>query len=413
MDIKNARLKRIRFKTLEGDHMHGFVIAARGETHQFYSFAKEETNAWIDALKQYVIMSDLHEEIVVKNLLGKGNSAKVHQCERTTNSNRSFALKTISKTHIKLNDSNTAALLSEIDIMRFINHSNIISLHEVYESTKYIHLLLPLYKGGELFKQIKKKHLFKEYVAVGVMKNFLSALAYLHENLIVHRDLKPENLVLADLNELDDIKVIDFGLAARLKSPQEKLDLRCGSPGYVAPEVLNNDGYNCKADIFSAGVIFYVILTGRPLFQGTNAKSLLINNMKCKYEFNEYYWGRLSEEVKDLVMKMLHKDPEQRISAEEALQHPWFSKDFSDDEANNALRSVDEGSQISSGDFEHMRRLANQSKGMQLASQTPVYTQVKRDAPPETPSIYNQAKSNKIRTPIVPFVNVKKAGKAE
>jgi len=114
--------------------------------------------------------------------------------------------------------------------------------------------------------------------------------------------LKPENLVLADLNELNDIKVIDFGLAAKLKSPEEKLDLRCGSPGYVAPEVLNNEGYNCKADIFSAGVIFYVILTGRPLFQGTNSKSILINNMKCEYEFNEYYWSRLSDEVKDLVI---------------------------------------------------------------------------------------------------------------
>ena len=98
--------------------------------------------------------------------------------------------------------------------------------------------------------------------------------------------MKPENLVLTDLNELNDIKVIDFGLAAKLKNPQEKLYHKCGSPGYVAPEVLNNEGYNCKADIFSAGVIFYVMLTGRSLFQGTNSNSILIENMRCRYEYN-------------------------------------------------------------------------------------------------------------------------------
>ena len=100
------------------------------------------------------------------------------------------------------------------------------------------------------------------------MRNFLSALAYLHKKLIVHRDLKPENLILGSKENISDVKIADFGLATVLSHSEEKLKLRCGSPGYVSPELLRNEGYSCSADIFSAGVIFYVILTGRPLFKG-------------------------------------------------------------------------------------------------------------------------------------------------
>ena len=121
-----------------------------------------------------------------------------------------------------------------------MNHENVIQLYEVYESTKYIHLLLPYLEGGELFARIKCKGLYKESDAVPIMRNFLSALEYLHENLIVHRDLKPENLILASKGDDSYIKIADFGLATILSDPEEKLSLRCGSPGYVAPELLRD-----------------------------------------------------------------------------------------------------------------------------------------------------------------------------
>ena len=159
--------------------------------------------------------------------------------------------------------------------MRKLQHPNVISLFEVYETTKYIHLMLPLLEGGELFSRVRSSSLFMEKNAQGFMKNFLSALAYLHSKLIVHRDLKPENLILGSKQDISDVKIADFGLATVLENPQEKLKLRCGSPGYVAPELLRNEGYNCSADIFSAGVIFYVILTGRPLFKGNFQNQIL------------------------------------------------------------------------------------------------------------------------------------------
>lgn len=244
--------------------------------------------------------------------------------------------------------------------MRFIDHPNVIHLHEVYESTKYVHLLLPFLKGGELFKSIKARGLYKESDAAPVMKNFLSALAYLHENLIVHRDLKPENLLLASTGDTTDVKIADFGLATRLAYPGEKLKLRCGSPGYVSPELLRDEGYSLPSDIFSAGVIFYVMLTGRPLFKGCNQNSILLQNKDCEYEFDERYWSHISPEAEDLVNQMLDINQDKRITAKQALAHPWFSKDFDALNKSQSFEKIEEQKQeflANQYEFEIQRRI--------------------------------------------------------
>lgn len=130
----------------------------------------------------------------------------------------------------------------------------------MYESDKYIHLVFEYLEGGELFERIKSRGLYQEKDAINVMRNLLSALDYLHQNNIVHRDLKPENLILAEKDNDYNLKIADFGLASFInKEKGELLFLRCGSPGYVAPELLEDKGYYQKADIFSAGVILYVM----------------------------------------------------------------------------------------------------------------------------------------------------------
>ena len=130
-------------------------------------------------------------------------------------------------------------------MLRTIAHDNVLQLYETYETTKYIHLLLPYLEGGELFEKIKSKGLYRESDARPVMRNFLSALEYLHRHRVVHRDLKPENLLLASKDNNWDLKIADFGLATVIEDPTKKLYLRCGSPGYVAPELLQEKGYNC------------------------------------------------------------------------------------------------------------------------------------------------------------------------
>ena len=131
------------------------------------------------------------------------------------------------------------------------------------------------------------KGLYKESDARPVMRNFISALEYLHSKNIVHRDLKPENLLLASKENNWDLKIADFGLATVILDPSKKLTLRCGSPGYVAPELLQEMGYDCMSDMFSAGVIFYIILTGRPLFKGNTPEEILDKNTRCDYQFSD------------------------------------------------------------------------------------------------------------------------------
>lgn len=135
---------------------------------------------------------------------------------------------------------------------------------------------MELLEGGELFNRIRNKGTYTEADAIKVMKNILEAMSYLHERRIVHRDLKPENLILANPDDDYDVKIADFGLASWVPVGK-KLDLPCGSPGYVAFELLQDDttGYDCKADIFSLGVILYILLTGRPAFPGSDFKQIL------------------------------------------------------------------------------------------------------------------------------------------
>jgi calcium-dependent protein kinase len=157
-------------------------------------------------------------------------------------------------------------MLSEIDILRMMEHDHVMKLFEVYESDRYIHMVMEYLPGGELFDKIRSKVKYSESDAKEVMKRLLSALAYMNDNNIVHRDLKPANLILKYKETDNDLIIADFGLAVQLQ-PGEKLNLCCGSPGFIGPEVLHEgEGYNCKADVFSAGAIMFFLLHGKPLF---------------------------------------------------------------------------------------------------------------------------------------------------
>ena len=148
-------------------------------------------------------------------LLGRGNFAKVHSCTRQSDpTGQKYALKTIEKSSIKKCKRNIQSVLQEIDILRKLKHPYIISLFEVYESNKYIHLVLSYLDGGELFERIKSKQVYKEKTAISVMKNMLEALEYMHQHNVVHRDLKPENLILAHRDNDYDLRIADFGLAS-------------------------------------------------------------------------------------------------------------------------------------------------------------------------------------------------------
>lgn len=176
--------------------------------------------------------------------------------------------------------------------MRRLSHKNILSLYEVHETKHSVYLILEVLRGGELLKKIKDKKLIEQDEILKVMRNFLEALAHIHINRIMHRDLKPENILLRDENDISEIVIADFGLASYTDlNLNDVLFKRCGTPGFVAPEILSyKDGsdsfYDEKCDIFSAGVIFHVLLTGKKPFIGSDYKEILRANRACSIDYH-------------------------------------------------------------------------------------------------------------------------------
>jgi calcium-dependent protein kinase len=220
-------------------------------------------------------------------------------------------------------------LEEELAILSQVDHPNIIRFHETYIDYRYVHIVMELSEGGELFEKIVEMHKFSEAQAASLMKKILSAVKHLHERGIVHRDLKPENFLFSDHSDDAEIKLIDFGLSKRFghiheHDPLEKMHTIVGTPYYVAPEVLKGN-YDFSCDVWSLGVILFIMLCGYPPFEGDNNKEIFKRVLTQDLEFDPADWTEISQQVKDLLCRMLEKDPLKRISIVDCLNHPWFN----------------------------------------------------------------------------------------
>jgi len=214
-----------------------------------------------------------------------------------------------------------------IDIMKKLQHPNIIQMMEVIDTDSTLYLVLEFVSGGELFDAIVNKGSYSEDDAVNIVRQVLEAIQYVHSLGIAHRDLKPENLLISgDPHPSgkggDFIKIADFGLSKEFS--EEQLQTSCGTPDYVAPEVLMGETYDKSVDIWSIGVITYVLLCGFPPFYGDTQKELFENIMNGNYDFPEPEWKYVSDEAKDFIKKILVVKADDRASAEECLNHPWI-----------------------------------------------------------------------------------------
>ena len=183
---------------------------------------------------------------------------------------------------------------------------------------------MELVTGGELFDRIVEKGSYSERDAAYVIMKITSAVKYLHDRGIVHRDLKPENLLYATESLESEIKLADFGLST-LVSEEDMLRTACGTPGYVAPEVLKNKGYTKAVDMWSIGVIMYILLCGFPPFYEENTAQLFEQIMAGRYDFPDPYWTNISPSAKELIQKLLVVDAEGRYTADQVLAHPWIT----------------------------------------------------------------------------------------
>ena len=197
-------------------------------------------------------------------------------------------------------------------------------MHEHFDTPSHLYLVLDYVEGGELFDRIVDEGNFTEQDASRITKQMTEAIQYLHDRKIVHRDLKPENLLFASRENTDRILVTDFGLA-KLIDDQTTLMTACGTPNYVAPEILLQKGYGKEVDVWSLGVILYILLCGYPPFYDESDAVLFEMIMKGKFDFDARYWGDVSKEAKSLIRNMLIVDPARRLTTQQVLSHPWIT----------------------------------------------------------------------------------------
>ncbi|XP_016457690.1 calcium-dependent protein kinase 32 [Nicotiana tabacum] len=275
--------------------------------------------------KSYVLENptghDIETTYELGRELGRGEFGVTYLCtEKSTG--EFYACKSISKkklrTRIDIED-----VRREVEIMKNLpQHPNIVTLKDTYEDDIAVHLVMELCEGGELFDRIVTRGHYTERAAAAVTRTIVEVIQMCHKHGVMHRDLKPENFLFGNKKETAPLKAIDFGLSVFFK-PGERFNEIVGSPYYMAPEVLKRN-YGPEVDVWSAGVILYILLCGVPPFWAETEQGVAQAIIRSVVDFRRDPWPKVSDNAKDLVKKMLNPDPSKRLTAQEVLDHPWI-----------------------------------------------------------------------------------------
>ncbi|XP_016421689.1 calcium/calmodulin-dependent protein kinase type 1D-like isoform X2 [Sinocyclocheilus rhinocerous] len=318
------------------------------------------------------ITNNIKDIFDFKEVLGSGSFSEVYLVRERKTGNF-YALKCVKKK--QLHHSN---LENEIKVLKRIKHDNVVGLEDFYETRTHYYLVMELVSGGELFDRILDRGVYTEKDASRVIKQVLEAVSYLHQNSIVHRDLKPENLLYYSSDENAKIMISDFGLSKM--ADHGVMSTACGTPGYVAPEVLAQKPYSKAVDCWSIGVITYILLSGYLPFYEENETRLFSKIMKAEYAFHSPYWDEISESAKDFIRHMLEKNPNKRFTTEQALSHAWIIGDTAHND--NIIQPV----------CEQMQKTFAKSKWKRVINATVVVSHMRRlqlshtDPPALTPA---------------------------
>jgi calcium/calmodulin-dependent protein kinase I len=276
-----------------------------------------------------------------RDVLGTGAFSKVFLAECRFEPGTMVAIKCIDKKALKGKEE---SLENEIKVLRKLRHPNIVQLYDTYDEKSYVYLVMELVTGGELFDRIVAKGSYTERDASYLIRQVLAAVHFMHSNGVVHRDLKPENLLYYNQDADSKIMISDFGLSKTEDSGI--MATACGTPGYVAPEVLQQKPYGKAVDVWSIGVIAYILLCGYPPFYDESDANLFAQIIKGEYEFDSPYWDDISDSAKDFISHLMCCDPDMRYTCEQALIHEWISgntagtKDIHGSVASHLKRSL-------------------------------------------------------------------------
>lgn len=321
-------------------------VMALAKSSRISETSKQLCNCYkVASLTETILETDLtanlKDRYVLGEQLGWGQFGVIRLCSDKL-TREVLACKSISKDRLVTSDDARSVKL-EIEIMsRLSGHPNVVDLKAVYEDEDYVHLVMELCAGGELFHRLEKYGHFSESEARVLFRHLMQVVLYCHEIGVVHRDLKPENILLSTKASSSPIKLADFGLATYIE-PGQCLHGTVGSPFYIAPEVLAG-GYNQAADVWSAGVILYILLSGTPPFWGKTKSRIFDAVRAADLQFPSDPWDRISGSAKNLVRGMLNTDPSKRVTALQVLDHLWMKNDEScnEESSEHAYRSCGE-----------------------------------------------------------------------
>ena len=277
---------------------------------------------------------DIRQIYNFEKILGKGSFGLVRVISLKKEPEKKFALKIIEKDKVK---DKVYLLEREITILRSMDHPNIINFYETFQDSKYLYIVMENCCGGDLMDHLCHKNHLDEREVCKIMYKLFSAINYVHKKKIVHRDLKLENILFFDKTPESDLKIIDFGLSAIVKAKihsffshdkdvleaSNDLNTKVGTPLYVAPEVLKGN-YSYECDIWSLGVIMFILLSGDPPFFNATEDKLFDLIEKGEYNFKNKVWEKVSLKAKDLIMRILKVNPKKRATASQILKHGWF-----------------------------------------------------------------------------------------
>mmetsp|Transcript_25856 Transcript_25856/g.45696 ORF Transcript_25856/g.45696 Transcript_25856/m.45696 type:complete len:507 (+) Transcript_25856:32-1552(+) len=300
--------------------LKGFKLIGSGVTEVFFPETKEHYADWMLWLSKLCLLTNIQESYWITDQIGRGAFSEV-RLGVNKYSGKTVAVKYVSKT-----SHSYEASLKEVDLMRRLSHDSILKLIAVYDCPLHLAIVTERALGGTLYDFIIRQKRVDESLVKQFMVKFLQAIKHCHSLKCVHRDLKLDNILLSRPDDVLSFKIADFGLSCDLE--REELGKRCGSAGYIAPEIILDRPQTPKVDIFSAGVICHILLSGTAPFNGATENKVLVSNLKCKIDLTTAYWEHVSETGKDFAAKLLLKEALIRPSIEEALSHPWLKLDM-------------------------------------------------------------------------------------
>ena len=301
-------------KEINGKKYYCFSMTYPKKTRLYYVEKENEYKKWVEKLKiatGYTNLSDIYD---IKEKLGINKKT-----------NKKVAIKIMSKSNMANDD--LELVRTEIEILKICQHPNIIQLYDVFENINYFYIIMEYCSGGDLFSYLEKRNFrLPENQACKFMHKMCAAIYYIHQYGIAHRDLKPENVLMTSNDENADLRILDFGLS-KIIGPDEKCTEPYGTLSYVAPEVLLDIPYGKEVDLWSLGVIAYLMLSGSlPFDDRESEEEIARKTVSEDPPYKGSIWKKISDEAKDFIKKLLVKNPEKRMNVKEALQHEWFRK---------------------------------------------------------------------------------------